>query len=121
MHIEDEATSPTLAPVDPAHSPDLLLYDLSKYLLTLCLLVLGGVLTVTGTADETAPPATLLVIIASLAISGFLSISCISTIVKARYALRPAPRYVRTINGLALAFLGAGVGAFLVIWVNQLI
>lgn len=121
MHIEDEATSPTLAPIDPAHSPDLLLYDLSKYLLTLCLLVLGGVLTVTGTADEAPPPATLLVIIASLAISGFLSISCISTIVKARYALQPAPRYVRAVNGLALAFLGAGVGAFLVIWVNQLI
>lgn len=119
--MDDDATIPTIAPVDPAHSPDLLLYDLSKYLLTLCLLVLGGVLTLTGTAAEAPPPATLLVIIGSLAISGFLSISCISTIVKARYALQPAPPYVRTVNGLALAFLGAGVGAFIVIWVTQLI
>lgn len=110
----------TQADLNVAHSPDLLIYDLSKYLLSLCLLILGGVLTVTQTATEPPPPPPIILIVGCLAISGLLSITCISSIVKARYRGVPARR-VRLINQLAMGFLGAGVGAFLVIWIDLLL
>lgn len=114
----------TQADLNVAHSPDLLIYDLSKYLLSLCLLILGGVLTVTQTvtqaATEPLPPSPIILIVGCLAVSGLLSITCISSIVKARYRGVPARR-VRLINQLAMGFLGAGVGAFLVIWIDLLL
>jgi hypothetical protein len=119
VSVEEDSGGFQVSP-DPAHDADLLVYDASKYLLTLCLLILGAVLTLSETAVADVPPAALLIVIGFLAISGFLSISCISQVIAARFAGKPA-RYIRNLNRFALAFLGAGVGGFMVVWVEQLL
>jgi hypothetical protein len=107
---EDESRGP---------APDMLLYDLSKYLLTLCLLILGGLLTLTETANSPLPPRALAVILGSLVISSTLSLTCIGRIVSARHTGKPATS-ARRLNGWATLFLGGGVGAFLMVWISQL-
>jgi hypothetical protein len=104
----------------PETAPDLLIYDLSKYLLSLCLLILGAVLTVQQSEAADIPTEALIVVIASLAVSGLLSLSCINQVVTARQAAKPA-RHIGLLNRLALGFLGMGVGGFLVIWTQQLL
>ena len=104
----------------PETAPDLLIYDLSKYLLSLCLLILGAVLTFQQTEAANIPAEALIVVIASLAVSGLLSLSCINQVVTARQTGKPA-LYIGLLNRLALGFLGMGVGGFLMIWTRQLL
>lgn len=117
--MDDHETTPSAA-LDPAASADLLVYDLSKFLLTLSLLVMGAVLTLSGTATERPPAAALLVVIGCLVVSGFVSMSCLSTIVTARHRGGQA-RHALLMNQIAAGLLGAGVGAFLVVWGGLLI
>lgn len=104
----------------PETAPDLLVYDLSKYLLSLCLLILGAVLTLGQTQEADIPTPALMLVIGCLAVSGLLSLSCINQVVSSRLKAKPA-RHIGALNRLALGFLGAGVGGFLVIWTNQLL
>ncbi len=104
----------------PETAPDLLIYDLSKYLLSLCLLILGAVLTVQQSQAADIPTEALILVIASLAISGLLSLSCINQVVTARLNAKPA-RHIGLLNRLALGFLGMGVGGFLMIWTSELL
>jgi hypothetical protein len=117
--MDDHETTPSVAP-DPAASADLLVYDLSKFLLTLSLLVMGAVLTLSSTAAERPPVAALLVVIGCLVVSGFVSMSCLSSIVTARHRGGQA-RHALVLNQIAAGLLGAGVGAFLVVWGGLLI
>ncbi len=105
----------------PETDPDILLYDYSKYLLTLSMLILGGVLTISQGSDPATrpPPATLLTVLVPIAASGFLSLSCLTTIVRSRVTGKPQTR-AAAYNQAAMALLGVGVGAFLFSWINQL-
>ena len=110
-------STPTVAPTggEPDTAADMLVYDLSKFLLTLSLLVMGGVLTLAETAAERPPTAATLVVIGCLVLSGFVSMGCITAIVNARHR-GTQPRHALLLNQIAGALLGAGVGAFLVVW-----
>ncbi len=105
----------------PETDPDILLYDYSKYLLTLSMLILGGVLTISQGSDPATrpPPAILLAVLVPIAASGFLSLSCLATIVRSRLSGRPQTK-APMMNQAAMGLLGAGVAAFLVSWINQL-
>lgn len=106
----------------PETDPEILLYDYSKYLLTLSMLILGGVLTISQNADlaNRPPPLVLLTILVPIAGSGFLSLSCLAAIVGARVKGKPQ-KTARWLNQGAMLLLGAGVASFLISWIEQLI
>jgi hypothetical protein len=105
----------------PETDPDILLYDYSKYLLTLSMLILGGVLTISQGADtaDRPAPAILLAILLPIAGSGFLSLSCLAAIVRSRLTGRPQTSAAK-LNQAAMGLLGAGVAAFLFSWIERL-
>lgn len=105
----------------PETDPEILLYDYSKYLLTLSMLILGGVLTISQGSDaaDRPPPQVLLTVLIPIAASGFLSLSCLATIVKSRLTGQRQGS-ARMLNQGAMALLGAGVAAFLFSWISQL-
>lgn len=106
----------------PETDPEILLYDYSKYLLTLSMLILGGVLTISQSTDPAGrpPPTVLLAILVPIAGSGFCSLSCLSAIVRSRVAGKPQSS-AAMLNQAAMGLLGAGVAAFLVSWIVQLL
>jgi len=119
--MSDEETVTPAKQVDPGPDTDILLYDYSKFLLTTTLLAFGGVLTLSGSDKaEAIKPATLVVVLVSLAISGFSSISAIAEVITARRKETPLPRRAWWMHTLAVAGLGAGVGAFSFIWLGVL-
>ena len=105
----------------PETDPEILLYDYSKYLLTLSMLLLGGVLTISQGSDPATrpPPLALLTILVPIAASGFLSLSCLATIVDARVKGKPQ-KSARWLNQGAMLLLGTGVASFLVSWIEGL-
>ena len=106
----------------PETDSEILLYDYSKYLLTLSMLILGGVLTISQSSDIANRPPTqvLLMILIPIAGSGFLSLSCLSSIVRSRVDGKPQ-RHAAKLNRGAMGLLGAGVGSFLLSWVIELL
>jgi hypothetical protein len=106
----------------PETDPEILLYDFSKYLLTLSMLILGGVLTISQSGDiaNRPPPEVLLTILLPIAGSGFLSLSCLSTIVRSRVEGKPQ-RHAAKFNRGAMGLMGVGVGGFLLSWVIELL
>ena len=102
--------------------PEVLLYDYSKYLLTLALLVLGGVLSLTQGPDAAAiSRKSLIVIIVLLAVSGVSSLSAANEVVRARTERRAVRARSRYFSQAAMGTLGMGVGAFLSVWVEALL
>lgn len=106
----------------PETDPEILLYDYSKYLLTLSMLLLGGVLTISQGGDPAMrpPPLVLLTILVPIAGSGFMSLSCLAAIVGARVKGKPQ-KSARWLNQAAMGLLGAGVASFLISWVEQMV
>ncbi|WP_370182517.1 hypothetical protein [Alteriqipengyuania sp.] len=114
MNDDSEAVTPLKA-VDAGPEPDILLYDYSKFLLTTTLLAFGGVLTLSG-MDGGVRPQALVVALVALLLSGFSSIAVIGWIIAARRKGEAAPNMAWTAHVIAIAALGAGVGAFTVTW-----
>ena len=98
-----------------------LLYDFAKTLTSLSLIVLGGVLTLSGTEQAADIPQFGLVLTSgSIAIAGMLALSTASAIVDARNRNRARPSYLPLFIKAANFFLGVGVGGFMVIWLDSL-
>ena len=115
--IEDDSSVEPKVVADGDHFDDALLYDFAKFLTTLALLMLGGVLTVTQTADKAvAKPPAVAMVMAFITIAGICSISAAGKIAKVtagkEYAMFTPRRYLVA----AIAFLGAGAGGFLTMW-----
>lgn len=106
----------------PETDPEILLYDYSKYLLTLAMLILGGVLTISQGGDPASRPPglVLLIVIIPIAASAFASLSCLATIVQSRITGVPKGG-ARMLNQIAMGLMGAGVAAFLMSWIDRLL
>ena len=119
--MNDEESVAPFKPVRADDDPDLLLYDYSKYLLTLALLVLGGVLSLTqGAGGAKLDERLIIIVVVFLAVSGGASLSCANEIVRVRTGRRKRTRLLEVYNQAAMGFLGGGVGAFLFVWVGAL-
>lgn len=106
---------------DDARYGETLLYDYAKFVTTLSLIVLGAVLTLSGTAEGKAIPAEMLVLVtASVAGGGVAAVSVANAIVDARVAGRTPSRHLRKAMKLAMGLVGLGVGGFIVIWMDIL-
>ena len=98
-----------------------LLYDFSKFLTSLSLLVLGGALALMPTLDRTdVKPFNIGLVLVLVALSGVTSLSCASGVAEARAAGREPNRHLRRYLQLAMALLGLGTGAFLMMWWDSL-
>ena len=110
---EDEL--PTNRPVDG----EALLYDWFKYLTTISLLALGGVLTLSQAPDGEAIKLPVLVgVIVVIASAGVLAFSGADQLVRARLANDPLPKQVRTLQKVEPFTLAMGVGGFLYLFAS---
>lgn len=99
-----------------------LLYDYSKHLLSLALFGLGGVTSLAQSPQgQKLPGLVVSMILAVLATSGFCSLSCTASILKARRRDQLVGRGAWLSSQLAMMFLGVGVGGFLAIWIPVLL
>ena len=99
-----------------------LLYDFAKFLTTLSLLALGGVLTLTQAVDRADIKLfNIVLVLGSIALAGVLAMSTANALVDARSAGREPHPALRTMIKAAMALLGVGTGGFLMIWLDTLI
>ena len=99
------------------HFEEAVMYDFAKFLTTLALLMLGGVLTVTQTADKAvAKPAVVAVVMGFISFSGILAISAAGKLARINigndYPGFTPRRYLKA----AIILLSAGAGSFLFLW-----
>lgn len=113
--------------VEPSHRPDAdsygesLLYDFSKFLTTLSILALGGVLTLTQTADRSdIKTFNIVLAISAIALAGTLAVTTANSIAYARASGQALPRNLHRYILAAMALLGMGMGIFLFMWMDTL-
>ncbi len=98
-----------------------LLYDFAKYLTTLAILALGGVLTLTQTVDRTdIKTFNIVASIIAISLAGTLAVTTANSIAHARSSGQPVPRYLHRYIAAAMALLGLGMGMFLFMWMDTL-
>ena len=115
--IEDESSIDPKVVADESQFDEAMLYDFAKFLTTLALLMLGGVLTVTQTADRAvAKPPVIAIVVAFIAIAGVCAVSAAGKIAKVHLSYRAERLTARHYLFGAIAFLGMGAGGFLTIW-----
>lgn len=101
---------------------DALLYDYAKHLLSLALLGIGGIASLAQSplGREVAGPKVAILLVA-FAVAGFFALSCSASILRAHRLDLPVPQSAWLFQQGAMAGLGVGVGAFLVVWVDALL
>ncbi|HYI38949.1 MAG TPA: hypothetical protein VE053_01370 [Allosphingosinicella sp.] len=106
---------------DSAAYGESLLYDFSKFLTTLAILALGGVLTLTQTADRSDIKTTNIIIaVVAIALAGTLALTTANSIAYARASAQALPRNLHRYMLAAMGLLGTGVGSFLYMWMDTL-
>lgn len=117
--MSEEAAS---AEPDIAQDRVVLLYDYSKHLLSLALFGVGGIVSLAQSPQGQKIPGLIVsMMLAFLAMSGFCSLSCSATILRARERGEPVGRGAWKASQLAMMFLGSGVGGFLIIWIRTIL
>ena len=119
--IEDD---PKLEPRNEAgadHYGEALLYDLGKFLTTLSLLALGGVLTIADTADPAdVKRGNIILISVVLAAAAALAASIATTIAYSRATGKPSRYNLPTLVMITMGLLGMGLGMFIFMWIDKL-
>jgi len=100
---------------------DLLLYDYFKYLTSLVLITLGGLLIVMKDFDpKDVKPGAVIITLLVISLSGVLSFGGAGEIARARYLGRPVKQSVNWVRIAAPALLAVGFGHFLALFVDSL-
>jgi hypothetical protein len=117
MIDDDSSVDPKAVADDGEHFDEALLYDFAKFLTTLALLMLGGVLTITQTADKAiAKPPIVALVVLYIALAGTCAITAAGKIAKLQVG--KGRKWVTTRQLLlgSIFFLGMGAGGFLTLW-----
>lgn len=113
--IDDDATLPS------GRYNETLVYDFSKFLTSLSLLILGGVLALLPTLDKAeVKPFTIAMVLVMVSMGGATALSTANAIVEARAADRTPKRNLRRYLQAAVGLIGIGTGAFLMLWWDAL-
>ena len=117
--IEDDKVQHGEQP--PEQYGESLIYDFAKFLTTLSILALGGVLTIAETAD-TADVKTFNIVMVSLALAAAAAVAAItaSVIAIARFTGEALPPRLERWISAAVALLGMGLGMFIYMWIDKL-
>jgi len=120
--IDDESRLPVAQDnEEPDRYGEALLYDLSKFLTTLSLIAIGGVLTLADSADRAdVKTINLILITVALALAAALSASTAGSIAYGRYTGKPLPRHLHLYVKGAFVLLGVGLGMFISMWIDKL-
>jgi hypothetical protein len=119
--IEDEPHQKLKPRPEADNYGETLLYDYSKFLTSMSLLALGGVLSLSQTGDMAGvEPNRLLVILGAVAFGGATGVQVSSGIVSARSGGREPSRWLRRWLQLGTAALALGTGGFLSIFWDTL-
>jgi hypothetical protein len=111
MSDEEEGVKPVPG---SAHYGETLLYDYSKYLTTMSLLALGGVLSLSQSDSlRDVEPFNLGLAIGALVVGGISAFSVSFDIVTSRAKGKEPSRWARPSMSVALAGIGLGLGAFI--------
>ena len=104
----------------PGSGREAMLYDWFKHLTTLSLITLGGVLSLTQSADADVKTSSLIIIVLFVAGAGVVAFTAAEQLIRAVSAGEPVPAAVRRLQAVAPALLGMGVGAFLYAFIKAL-
>ena len=116
MIDEDETPRPA------QRDGELLVYDFFKYLTSLVLLILGGMLLVMKDFDPSdVKPQMVIVAIIVISSAGVLAFSGAAEIVRARYTGAPTHRSLTFLRTAAPALLALGLGLFLAMFIDSLV
>ena len=119
--IEDDGKVDLVRPEgDAERYGEGLLYDLGKFLTTLSLLAIGGVLTIAESSRLSIKPVAIGMIAVILASAAVLAASTSSTIAYARYTGKPVKSNLPRMMQATMALLGMGLGSFMYIWIAKL-
>jgi hypothetical protein len=113
--IDEESRLPIETPED--RYSEGLLYDYSKFISTLSLLVLGGVLSLSQAAGASDLPRWKMgFVIGAIAIGGVFAFATANALVDARAGAREPSKRLRLQTKAATAAIAIGLGAFLQMW-----
>jgi hypothetical protein len=119
--IEEESRIEPARSEDPQTYGESLLYDFSKFLTTLSILALGGVLTLTQTVDRTdIKTLNIVMSVVAIALAGTLALTTANSIAYARSSGQPPPRNLHRYTLATMGLLGIGMGMFLYMWMDTL-
>jgi len=120
--IEDEETALKPADHDRARDDDLLLYDYFKYLTSMVLLTLGGVLIVMKDFDpDDVKPQMVIITLVIISSAGVLAFGGSGEIVRSRVTGTPASRSLKLARSGAPSLLAFGIGLFLAMFIDSLV
>jgi hypothetical protein len=97
-----------------------LFYDLGKFLPTLCLLAIGGVLTIADSDRVHVKPAGIAIIAVVLSLAAIVAAAIPTGIAQARFKGEPVDTNLPRMLTISMALLGLGVGMFLYTWIAKL-
>ena len=106
------------APAD--HYGEALFYDLGKFLTTLCLLTIGGVLTIADSDRVHVKATGIAIITIVLSIAAVVAASIPTGIAQARFKGEAVSGNLPWMLTISMALLGLGVGMFLYSWIAKL-
>jgi hypothetical protein len=99
-----------------------MLYDIAKFVTTLALLAIGGVLTLTQTAPKGVyQPIYLLLVLSAIALAAVLAFAVAFSLADVRWSGREPSRRLSLLIQAATSLLGLGTGGFVWMWWNTLI
>ena len=119
--IDDDAKHDLVERQDDDRYAEGLVYDQGKFLTTLSLLAVGGVLTIADSTDKgDVKPGSIIMVTCVLFLAAVLAASTASTIAFDRFAGRPSRRHLHYYIMATVALLGMGLGMFIFMWVDKL-
>jgi hypothetical protein len=119
--IDEDSSVEPKAIAGSDHFDAAVLYDFSKFLTTLSLLALGGVLTLTQTADQHVIKKPVVAMVVSfIALAGISAFSAAGKLAKLGLSKRKERLTPQHYLFAAVAFLGMGAGGFLMMWWKSL-
>lgn len=113
--------------VSPRESPDdrygeALLYDFAKFMTTTSLIMLGGMLTLSGAAKAgDLKPFNLVLTSGVIALAGMLAFGVASNLAAARAKGAQPSRHLLLNVKASTGLMGMGIGAFLMMWMDTLL
>ncbi|HZB69443.1 MAG TPA: hypothetical protein VE403_03670 [Sphingomicrobium sp.] len=117
--IEEESKLPVETP--HARYGEGLLYDYAKFMSTLALLALGGVLSLTQAAGASDLPRWKIgLIIGAISVGGVFALATANALVDARATGREPSKRLPLQIKVAMAAIAVGLGAFLQMWWNTI-
>ena len=113
-----------IAPRDHAEGDrygETLLYDFAKFLTTLSILVLGGMLTLSAAARQgDLKLFNLIFVTVAIALAGMTAFITANSLVDARATGREPNEILPKLMKFATGLLGVGLGGFLAMWLDSL-